>query len=231
METTNCAAPDLNDLAGAYVASRLTEAELEQFEQHLLGCAACQADVRTAAELRVAASGRRMPRWVFPVSLATFPALAAAAVIVLVLSRDPFAALGRIDAAAPFQGMAVRAAAGPLLVIDSALAAYAREDYRTAERQLARASAGNAEPGVQFFLGVSRLMLGRPSDALAPLAGALDPEDNPYAPEARYYLAKAFLQLGQPDSAVAYLRLVSGDTSSLARQARALLVRIDQARR
>jgi uncharacterized protein HemY len=168
---------------------------------------------------------------VFPVSLATFPALAAAAVIVLVLSRDPFAELGRLDAAAPFQGMAVRAAAGPLLVIDSALAAYARADYHMAERQLARASTGNAEPGVQFFLGVSRLMLGRSSDALAPLVGALAPPENPYALEARFYLAKAFLQLGQPDSAAAHLRLVSGDTSTLARQARALLVRIDQVQR
>jgi hypothetical protein len=69
-------------------------------------------------------------------------------VLVLVLARDPFAALGRLDAAAPFKGMAVRAADGPLLVIDSALAAYARAEYDVAERQLARASAGNAEPGV-----------------------------------------------------------------------------------
>ncbi|NJD08889.1 MAG: zf-HC2 domain-containing protein [Gemmatimonadetes bacterium] len=230
MMDTQCAAPDLNDLTGGYASGRLTPAELEAFELHLLECPACQDEVRTAAAVRGAArsGGRHVGR---RAALIAIPLLAAAAVLLLLLPRNPYASLGRVDTAAPYKGIPTRAAEGALLVVDSALAAYGRGDLAQAEAQLTRAATDDAEPGVFFFLGVTRLLRGRAQNALAPLHGVLSRAPNPYVAEAHFYLAKAWLQLARPDSALAQLREIETDRTPLGRTAKELGIRVREAGR
>jgi len=227
---THCTAPELNDLAGGYASGRLTASELEAFELHLLECPACQDEVRTAVALRAAArhGGARLGRRAAVIAI---PLLAAAVVLLVLLPRNPYSSLGRVPAAAPYQGIPIRAAEGALLVVDSALAAYTRGDLRQAEAQLARAATENAEPGVFFFLGVTRLMLGHAPNALAPLQGVLARAPNRYVAEAHFYLAKAWLQLERPDSALAHLRAIETDSTLLGRTAKDLGARVRQAGR
>src|SRR5687767_2079312 len=163
-----CTRPDLNALVGEYVTGRLAPDAIESLELHLLDCAECWEEVRLGAAVRKA--GRRS-RWRWPI--VALPPLAAAAVIVFVLfhARNPYAALGRVTEAPTFAPATVRAEAGAATTAtDSGMAAYTRGDYRTAERLLVQGDAD--QPGTAFFLGISRLLLERPDDAVEALRRA-----------------------------------------------------------
>lgn len=181
-------------------------AELESFELHLLACESCRVAVRTGAATRVALrdpadSTVRVP------STRRFGWMVAAAAIVaitvLATRQGSESPLGDI-VPAPFVAGAVRPAPDSVsALVDSGMAAYARSDFRTASQQLARAAAIDPSPPVAFFLGVSLLMNHEDRAALDPLATAANA--TPYATEAAYYRAKAFVRLRQPDSALAVL--------------------------
>jgi hypothetical protein len=221
-----CTRPELNALVGEYVAGRLAEDRIEALELHLLECAECAEEARLGAAVRKA--GRRTRRrW----RILALPPLAAAAVIAFMLfsARNPYAELGRVSDAPGFTPAAIRAQpVATTTATDSGMAAYNRGDFRTAERLLAR---GNTEqPGTAFFLGVSRLMVDRARDAVEPLRRAQAPPGNAFEAESRFYLAKAFLQLGWPDSALVQLRAAEG-SPTVREQASALRQAVEQVRR
>jgi tetratricopeptide (TPR) repeat protein len=170
-----------------------------------------------AAALRAMPPGRRRPvlRWAVPL------AAAAVAITWLVLPpRDPVRALGRVDAVPGFDGLPVRADPDSATALaDQGMAAYRGGDFARAAALLGSAAVLDPTPAVHFFLGIARLKAGAPDSARAALHAALEPPGNPYAAEARFYLAKAWLSLRQPDSALAQLAVVPPGAAIAARAA------------
>lgn len=203
--TAECTRPELNDLLGPYVAGKLAAGDLEAVELHLLDCAACRAEVRDAVAVRRAGRKRRMTAlWWAPLGTVA----ASIALLLFATNRNPYEKLGRLEEAPAFAGSPTRSAgAAAVAAVDSGMAAYTRGDYRQARTFLTRGSTLN-QPGVHFYLGVTHLLTNQPDSALHHLGEARVPSDNPYAQEAEYYRAKAFLRLNQPDSALRALRAV-----------------------
>ena len=205
-----------DDSVAQYVAGTMDAGELDEFEQHLLECESCRNAVRTGAAARVAlvdARSQTQPRVESPVRTWWLAAAAAVITTIILASRgDSNGPLGAITAA-PFVAGAVRPAGDSITVlVDSGMAAYTRSDYVTAARQLERASSLDTSVSVAFFLGVSLLMADENRAAIRALERSAT--SAPYATEAAYYLAKAFVRLRQPDSAIAILERATAVTAS-----------------
>ncbi len=219
-----------------YVAGTLELENVAQFEAHLLGCAECQAAVRegvaVAAALRrisapVAESAkvrRRHLWWAVPLTAA------AAGALWLVVGREgPLAELGRVAEAPPFAGVPVRGDADSASrLADSGMAAYGAGEYVEAARLLGAVPEEVRTAGLRFYLGVSLLLTDAPRDGARHLADVS--ADSPYAAEAHFYRAKAWLRLGQADSALAELAAVEAGTS-IGAHAAALADSVQEARR
>lgn len=208
-----------DDTVPRYIAGTLPPAEVDHFEVHLLECSVCQAAVREGAALS-AALRRPQPRMSWRYLLWGVPLAAAIAALLLVRPVNRVRSLGRVAAAPAFAGAPVRAApTGPTALADSGMLAYGRGDWNAAVRLLGAADAsGGGGPALSFYLGVARLMGGDPMAALFPLSRATA---GPYAADAAYFRAKAFLRLGRADSALRLLGAASTDPVTGAR-ARAL---------
>lgn len=197
--------------AAAYVSGDMPDESLDAFEEHLLGCAECRAEIvaggAATAELRLAPV-RVKRRW--PVARLAVVATAAAAVVLVAWRESARLRLARIDAP-EFVGTTVRASAEAAVpMIDSAMQAYAAADFAAAGRLLARAANTDSSPAVAFYLGVSLLKAGQADAALAALLRARQPARNPYADEATLFAAKALVRLRQRDSALALIRRTAG---------------------
>lgn len=216
------------DAVHRYVAGTLAGPELSEFELHLLGCDACAAAVREGAAIRAALAAapvdatrspavrRGVPRAIRPRHAAWALPLAAAAALLIVVwpAADPVRRLGRIDAVPAFEPLPVRADPGEASrLADAGMSAYVAGDYREAASRLAAAAGHAPGPGVHFFLGIARLRLDEPAAAADALRAALLPVGNAYAPEARFYLAKALLRSGRADSALVHLAAVPAGTA------------------
>ncbi len=217
-----------------YVAGTLGPSEVEAFEIHLLECASCQVVVGEGVAIRQALS-RGGPTSLRPRFLLwAGPIAAAAALAVWLVLRpvDPLARLGRVDVVPGFEGLAVRAEADSgAALADRGMAAYLAGDFREAARLLGEASELDPEPAVHIFLGIARLKEGASEEAIAALAAAAEPADNPYAAEAHLYLSKAWLGLGNADSALAHLGSVLSTPSDVVAHAVALADRVREALR
>jgi uncharacterized protein HemY len=208
-----CSLPGSDDLIPLYVAGTMNEQELERFELHLLECAVCRGKVREGAAVRTVLhavpSRRTRPLiWALPALAA-----AAAAAVILLPRENELARLGR-TAAPPFTAEPVRAQSSAALA-DQGMAAYSAGDWARASELLARAAETDPTPGVYFFLGAALLMNDDAAGALAAFRNALEPEENPYAAEARFYSAKAWLRREQADSALAELAAIPADAGAL----------------
>lgn len=209
------------DDAAQYVAGTLPADAIDGFEEHLLSCAECQRDVRVGAAARLGLLDGASAR--APEGVAIVPAVpnrarartlamigvAAAAVVVLSVQARRNAPLRAVSGYAPpaFVGGGVRSAGDSVAArVDAAMIAYAAGDFRLAAARLSEAAASDSSPGVAFYLGAARLAAGDPRGAIVAFRRAEGPEGNPYAEDAVIGAAKAFLRLGQPDSALAALR-------------------------
>lgn len=195
--------------AARFVAGTLTGDELLRFEEHLLECAACCREVELGISLRAAGSGPRARprRWGWAVI-----GLAAAAVLVVVTPRTTsdttrFLALGAVATPPVYLGIPVRADEGHAR-FDAAMQAYGAGDYPRAAEELRALSAVLDAPPVHFFLGVSAMMMGADSLALAAYDALLAGMESPYHDEGHYYRAKVALRLGMPARAMADLQQV-----------------------
>jgi tetratricopeptide (TPR) repeat protein len=194
------------ELAARYVAGKLAAAELTQFELHLLGCDECQANVREAAMVR---SALRVQHRRIRYAVAGVPAaLAAAAVIAWLLwAPTQLQRLGQVANAPGLAPMQVRAAEDSAAnFAERGIAAYQQRDFRAAARWLQRAETTDPQPGAAFFLGAAQLMAHQPAAAVAAFHRVLQSNESAYRDEALYYAAKAWLQLGNRDSALTDLR-------------------------
>jgi hypothetical protein len=194
----------------------MNPAELEEFELHLLECESCRAGVRLGAVTRVAlveSSNARNVRGRIRHIRPWWLAAAAAVLIAVILARrdDDHAQLGDITPA-PFVSGPLRPAGDSITAqVDSGMIAYAAAEFRSAARQLERASATDSSASVAFFLGVSLLMVDENRAALRALERA---NIAPYATEAALYRAKAYVRLGHPDSAIAVLDSATSTVAS-----------------
>ncbi|MGQ0538043.1 MAG: tetratricopeptide repeat protein [Gemmatimonadaceae bacterium] len=213
-----CPSADDDDLARTYASGRMQPDAQESFEIHLLECTRCQYAVRQAAALTAAlrapnvlpgaAEGMRSTRMPRPLRLG-IPLAAAAALAIWLVRRPPneLDSLARVDVPPTFAGSPVRAASGDgARDIDAAMDAYNRGDYVAAAAGLTAVerSAPSAAPASDFFLGIARLKIGDERGALTALRRARAAA-SPYATEAALYVAKAWLALGNADSALAAL--------------------------
>ena len=91
--------------------------------------------------------------------------------------------------------LAVRSGeAPPAGSFDAAMAHYVAGRHREAAAALgALSKATPADPGIAFFWGISELAVGRPAAAREGLTRAIAADVQPYADEAHFYLAKAYL--------------------------------------
>jgi tetratricopeptide (TPR) repeat protein len=228
-----CTRLDDSDAVHRYVAGTLPPAEVESFEIHLLGCDACQRAVREGMVLGQALRrpGASRRRW--PVALGVPLAAAAAAAVWLVLPKaGALERLGRFDEAPTFTPIPIRAATDSgTVLIHRGMQAYLAGDFPTAARDLAAGVRLDPGPGAYFYLGIAQLRTDAPESALTSLAGGLDPEGNPYAAEAHFYLAKAWLRLARADSALAHLQAIPGAAGAIHSAAVALADSVRRARR
>ncbi len=233
-DTLSCPTVQDADTVHRYVAGTLGPHEVEAFEIHLLECASCQEVVREGVAIRQALS-RGGPTSLRPRFLLwAGPIAAAAALAVWLVLRpvDPLARLARVDVVPGFEGLAVRAEADSAATMaDRGMAAYLAGDFREAARLLGGASELDPAPAVHFFLGIARLKIGASEEAIAALSLAAEPPDNPYAAEAHLYLSKAWLGLGNADSALVHLGRVSAGVADVRAHAVALADSVREAMR
>ena len=223
----SCSWPDRDETVAQWTAGSLDPEASAAFESHLVACALCQGAVEELTAVRAALRrnrSRRPSRTHVAVWMA--PAAIAAALVMLLVSQfgtDPLDRLGRIDSLPTFGGERLRGARDGLAgSADRGLEAYRDGRFDEAARLLGEASRAARSAGIDFYLGSSLLALDRPADALVALGRALD-APGVYGDEARLLIAKAHLQLRQPDSALAVLgRLSSDSPDALGRHARAL---------
>ena len=92
--------------------------------------------------------------------------------------------------------------APPAGSFDAAMAHYVAGRHREAAAVLHALSATTpADPGIAFFSGISELVAGRPAAARESLTRSIAADVPPYADEAHFYLAKAYLAEDAVDQA------------------------------
>ena len=203
---------DTAGVAARFVAGTLMPHEREAFEEHLLECAACQAEVELGLTLR--ASGvPQSPRRARLAWRAAGVLAAAAILLIVVMPRGGadaarLAALGEVVAAPVYLGIPVRADEREAR-FDAAMTAYRVGDYARALAGLDAVAEAVDAPPVHFFRGASALMLGADSVALVAFDALLAGAASPYHDEARYYRAKALLRTGRAARALDDLRAIT----------------------
>jgi tetratricopeptide (TPR) repeat protein len=84
------------------------------------------------------------------------------------------------------------------------------------------------DPGIAFFWGISELALGRPAAAREGLTRAIAADVQPYADEAHFYLAKAYLAEEVVDQARKELRYAVEHEAGPEGEAQRLLAALDR---
>ena len=112
-----------------------------------------------------------------------------------------------------------------------AMAAYVDQRYADASDLLEQAARAEPNaPDVNFYLGVCRLLLGRPADAITPLQSVLADETSLWAQSAHFYLAKAYIQTGDLTQAEEQLQAAAGLAGNLKAEAASELTRLQSIR-
>jgi hypothetical protein len=109
----------------------------------------------------------------------------------------------------------------------SAMNAYLEKRYMDALEILEEAV--KKEPGapdVNFYLGVCRLLEAKPQDSIAPLNAVLDNKESPLQQAAHFYLAKAYIQIGDLVNAESQLQIAAAMPGTLSTEAGLELARL-----
>ena len=214
------------EVAQRYAANLLAPSEAAAFEEHLLTCERCQSEALLGVGLRrisretPSLAHRRRATWI--ASGAVLLAAAIAAVMILPTGRArELAQLGRVTEAPPYVALRVRSSMQAKdSLFAAAMSAYSAGRYEEAAVGLQAALADGADSiRASFFLGSSQLMIGRPRDAADAFARVIagGQAAAPYLSEVHLLRARALLQLGRVDDALAELNAV--DRSDLERRA------------
>lgn len=218
------------DVIARYLAGTLEAEAVEAFELHMVDCPSCQAALRGGAALRKVLRATpvrcaeprpvlRSLRWVVPLG-------AAAAVFTLWLAlphETPLGRLGRFGAAPALGVLPVRGDADSAAsLVRRGMDEYLAGRYREAARFFAGSDSLSPSETAAFYGGVSALFSGDAAGAIVVLRRLTQSADDPYAPEAHFYSAKAWLRLGRADSALAHLAAVPPSSGAMSAHAAAL---------
>ena len=112
-------------------------------------------------------------------------------------------------------------------LFQKAMDAYLEQRYSAAATLLEDAAQAEPKaPDINFFLGICRLMLAKPEDAVAPLKNVLANEKSTYTQSAHYYLAKAYVQTDNLAEAEAQLQAAVAMPGRLRSEASSMLSRV-----
>lgn len=226
-----CARYEADGTIARYVAGKLAPEDVAAFEDHYLQCERCQRSVRAGSGARdhfaAGATIRGVTRWPWAVGLV-------AAGIATILVAQTFASndmrkLGLVEHAPMYLGTPIRGDADAAAALfDSAMIAYNEERYADAQHHFSRIDDPDGRIVVDFYAGVSALMLRRPQEGERSLSAVVAAGASPYYAEALYYRAKAHLQQNDKAAALADLRVAIGIPSPAAQQAAALLKQMEE---
>jgi hypothetical protein len=223
-----CVSFEADGTIARYAAGRLPAEDSAVFEDHYLLCLRCQASVRAASGVqRHFGSGaviRNRRPWMIGLAVATI------ATVVFFNVRDVMQArrLGAVENAPLYLGSPVRSAGDDQAqLFDAAMTAYGEEHYADALAQLARIESSEGRSVVDFYAGVSALMVDRNRDAQDRFSAVIARGESPFYAEALFYRAKAFLRRGRKASAIADLRAAAALVSNIQPEAAALLRQLE----
>jgi TolA-binding protein len=112
-------------------------------------------------------------------------------------------------------------------LFQAAMRAYAEKRYGDAKALLDdEVRLAPDVPEVNFFLGVCRLVKGKPSSAVQPLRSVLTHKESPYVQSAHFYLAKAYLQLGDLQQAEGELQAAAAMPGQLQAETKSTLTKL-----
>ncbi len=113
-----------------------------------------------------------------------------------------------------------------------AMNAYVDQRYSDASDLLEKAAQAEPNaPDVNFYLGVCRLLRGKPADSIAPLTEPFcRMRTSPWAQSAHFYLAKAYLQTGDLAQAETQLHAAADMPGRLKAEAGSELARLQTVR-
>lgn len=237
MTRIQCAALEASGVISSYIAGTSSVAETAAFERHLVGCADCQSAVRLGVAIRRSVVAEPAQRFSRPM-MTRMAMLAAAAVVVVVagtmLARGQrIRALGALASPPAYGGIPVRADLGRAdSLFGDGMRLYGEGRYADAAQQLRAArTAGADSTPTSFFIGAAALVDGDATAAIHDLAIVIRRGASPYAAEAHYYEAKAWLLKGRADSARAHLVAASESGAPIAAEARSLATRLAEVAR
>ena len=220
------------EVIARYLAGTLEPEAVEAFELHMVDCAACQRALRDGAVLRKVlrtsparaaiaspSPARRRIRWVLPLAAA-----AGLATIWLAMPREgPLQRLGRLGPAPALAVLPVRGDADTAASLGRrGMDEYLAGRYRQAAQLFSASDSLEPTETVAFYRGVSALFGGDAAGAIVVLRRVMHSADDPYAAEAHFYSAKAWLRLGRADSALAHLSAIAAGSGAIAAHAAAL---------
>jgi len=207
------------EIAERYVAGRLSDGEMAEFELHFLSCQRCFREVQLHQDLKavLARPPRRRMRWAG--MLAAAASLLIAAGIARYAMRPGAqhagpAAAGRVRAGSTQSLLALAAITPPRYAhpgwrsagqtdFDQAMRRYSSGDYAgAAQGLLAAVKADPANSAARFFLGIAYSMQARNDDAIAQLRATIALGDSPELEDAHFYLAKALLRKQDASAAI-----------------------------
>ena len=248
----DCETVTRENIAERYLAGTLDPQLKEQWELHYFGCERCAQELATWQEIEqplrsmvVSIRQEIRPRKATGTWIWAGAAIAAALLVglgvkmmapsgqhqpqpqaaVKTSAANPFTELARMDPPA-YQPPTLRAAGSQSEVqFHKAMEFYTLHDYPQAIAGLRAAlDVDGAAAAPRFFLGACELLTGNTAE------GAKDLErvagDSPFAPEAQFDLAKAYLLQGNREQAVAALRRLTDVPGDFREPARQLLTRI-----
>jgi hypothetical protein len=246
-----CIDVERGDIAEQYLLGRLTDEDSEAYERHYFECTRCYSELEALRAVREAlAQPRRRPafvnywRWL-PVAAALVLAVTAATVWQARRSGDrietPGGAAASVPAASsasPNQEQIARLAAvapppyAPGRFRDASdrtaftlgMRRYVGRDFSGAIPPLERAVRESPSSGdARFYLGAAYLLAGRSHNAISTLEPLAADARSPYAEEAQFLIAKAYLQSYSLPAAITALDktvAMHGDRESEARTLR-----------
>ena len=124
-------------------------------------------------------------------------------------------------------GLSQNLLSGHRTLFQDAMVAYGQKRYAEAADLLEDVvEARSKAPEANFYLGICRLMQGRPGDSIAPLKTVMAAPAGTLTQSAHFYLAKAYLQTGDMAKAESEMQLAASLQGSLTREARSIAERI-----
>jgi tetratricopeptide (TPR) repeat protein len=149
--------------------------------------------------------------------------IAAGALVTRAACGDDLEQLGGVGRPPVWLGAPVGAEGTGDSLFEAGMADYEAGRWEAAAETLERVLAAGADPlPTGFFLGVSRLMAGQPGAAVEALETVIARGESPYLGEARYYRAKALLQLDRGDEALVELEAAETAGGTIGEAASAL---------